>query len=295
MRLHAFELSGPLPELKNPHVLAVLKPWIDVGNAASLALFSLRSHLNAADLGKIARPGNFFDFTRYRPMLSLKEGRREVSIPNTTVAYAKSEEGHDYLFLHILEPHMLAEVYIDSILQLLQRYDVSRYILVGSMYDMVPFTRPLLVTGYSDNEGLQNQLEAADVIPSTYEGPTTIAYLITQQAQTMGIETLSLIVHLPQYLLMENDYRGKKRLMEVLCSLYDLPLADEDADKAQDQHDQVRRIAEQYIQQEPSYELILRQLEAHYDSRVKRGKEGTKLSPEVERFLQDMGRRFGQN
>ena len=66
------------------------------------------------------------------------------------------------------------------------------------MYDMVPFTRPLLVTGYSDNEGLQKQLEAADVIPSTNEGPTTIAYLITQQAQTMGIETLSLIVHLPQ-------------------------------------------------------------------------------------------------
>jgi len=192
-------------------------------------------------------------------------------------------------------PHMLAEVYIESIMQLFKRYDISRYILVGSMYDMVPFTRPLLVTGYSDNEGLQNQLEAADVIPSTYEGPTTIAYLVTQQAQAMGIETLSLIVHLPQYLLMENDYRGKKRLMEVLCSLYDLPLAGEDADRAQDQYDQVRRIAEQYIKQEPSYELILRQLEAHYDSRVRQGKEGTKLSPEVEKFLQDMGRRFGQN
>jgi len=295
MRFHTFQLNEPIPELNAPHAVAILKPWMDVGNAGTLALSSLKSYLNAAELGKIAKPGNFFDFTRYRPMLYLKEGRREVSIPNTTIAYAKSEEGHDFLFLHLLEPHMLAEMYIDSIMQLFKRFDVRRYLLVGSMYDMVPYTRPLLVTGSADSVSLQNELDAANVIPSNYEGPTTIAYLVTQEAQAMGIETLSLIVHLPQYLIMENDYQGKKRLMEVFCSLYNLPLAEEDAEKAREQHDHVSKIAEQYIKQEPSYEVILKQLEAYYDSRLRQSKEETKLSPEVEKFLQDMGRRFGQN
>ena len=32
MRLGDFEIVEPVPELKDPHVLAVLRPWIDVGN-----------------------------------------------------------------------------------------------------------------------------------------------------------------------------------------------------------------------------------------------------------------------
>jgi hypothetical protein len=159
---------------------------------------------------------------------------------------------------------------------------------------MDPYTRPLLVTGTASNLRLQKELEVAKVISSDYQGPTTIAYLISQSAPQMGIETLSLIVHLPQYLVMENDYRGKKRLMEVLSVLYDFPLADEDADKAKEQQEQVSQIAEQFIRQEPSYRLILSQLEAYYDSRVKQTEEETKLSPEVEKFLRDLGKRFRQ-
>jgi proteasome assembly chaperone (PAC2) family protein len=246
-------------------------------------------------LGEIARPGTFFDFTRYRPNLEFKEGRRQVHIPNTTITYAKMPEGHDFIFMHLLEPHMLAERYIDSVFELLKSFGVRRYCLIGAMYDMVPYTRPLLVTGSASNLRLQKELEVASVVSSDYQGPTTIAYLISQMGLEIGMETLSLIVHLPQYLMMENDYRGKKRLMEVLSVLYDLPLAEEDADKAREQQEQVSQIAEQFIQQEPSYRLILNQLEAYYDSRVGQAKEETKLSPEVEKFLRDLGRRFRQD
>jgi hypothetical protein len=83
--------------------------------------------------------------------------------------------------------------------------------------------------------------------------------------------------------------------MEVLSVLYDFPLSEEDADKAKEQQEQVSQIAEQFIQQEPSYRLILSQLEAYYDSRVGQVEEETKLSPEVEKFLRDLGRRFRQD
>lgn len=292
MRLRAFELYEPVPRLNEPHALAVLKPWIDVSNVGTLTLSSLESYLKAVPLGEIARPGNFFDFTRYRPMLDVKEGRRQVQIPNTTISYAKMEGGHDFIFLHLLEPHMLSETYVNSVFDLLKSFGVRRYCLMGAMYDMVPYTRPLLVTGSASNLRLQKELEVAHVVSSDYQGPTTITYLISQRGLEIGMETLSLIVHLPQYLMMENDYRGKKRLMEVLSILYDFPLSEEDADKAKEQQERVSQIAEQFIQQEPSYRLILNQLEAYYDSRVGQAKEESKLSPEVEKFLRDLGRRF---
>jgi hypothetical protein len=292
MRLRAFELYEPVPRLNEPHALAVLKPWIDVSNVGTLTLSRLESYLKAVPLGEIARPGNFFDFTRYRPMLDVKEGRRQVQIPNTTISYAKMEGGHDFIFLHLLEPHMLAETYVDSVFDLLKSFGVRRYCLIGAMYDMVPYTRPLLVTGSASNLRLQKELEVAHVVSSDYQGPTTITYLISQRGLEIGMETLSLIVHLPQYLMMENDYRGKKRLMEVLSILYDFPLSEEDADKAKEQQERVSQIAEQFIQQEPSYRLILNQLEAYYDSRVGQDREESKLSPEVEKFLRDLGKRF---
>ena len=73
-----------------------------------------------------------------------------------------------------------------------------------------------------------------------------------------------------------------------------LPLLKEDIEKANEQEDQVRLIAEQIIEQEPRLGNILKQMEANYDSVIKADKKETKLSPEVEKFLQDLDRRFRQ-
>jgi len=265
-----------------------------MGNAGSLTMSHLESHFGAVELAKLSRPGNFFDFTRYRPTLDLKEGRREVRIPNAVISYAKMQKGHDFLFLRLLEPHMLAEVYIASILEVFKRFGVKKYCLFGATYEMVPYTRPLLVSGTASDPMLQKKLKTANVIASHYQGPTTIALLISQQALQMGIETLSLIVHLPGYLMVENDYRGETRLLEALGSLYDFPIAQADAEKAKEQQEQVRQIAEQMIEQDPRFRLIRDQLEMHYDSRVGEKTEEMRLSPEVEKFLRDLESRFHQ-
>ena len=98
MRVGAFELYEPIPDLNEPLVFAILRPWIDVNNVGTLTLDGLEAQLGAKALAQLARPGNFFDFTRYRPMLYLEEGVRRVKIPNTTFSYAKREKGNDFLF-----------------------------------------------------------------------------------------------------------------------------------------------------------------------------------------------------
>jgi hypothetical protein len=129
---------------------------------------------------------------------------------------------------------MRAEAYVDSVIELFRNFGVKRYCLLGSMFDMVPYTRPLLVTGNASNPELQNELALVDVRHSDYQGSTSILSLIGNRATRAWHRNLQyLIVHLPNYLTMEEDYRGEKRLMEVISLLYGFSLPKEDMEKAE--------------------------------------------------------------
>ena len=293
MRLGVFDLIEPVPEINEPHAFAVVRPWIDAGSGGSLTLSCLGDMLGGNELGRLRRPGNFFDLTRYRPTVRREEHRVDIDIPNAVVSYAKQERRHDFLFLRLPEPHIMAEIYVDSVVEILKAFSAKRYCLIGSMYDMVPYTRPLLVTGAASNQALQNKLDLARVVSSNYQGPTTILYLLGQKVIQLGMETLSLVVHIPSYLSFEEDYRGVVRLMEILQSLYGFTMPEDVAVKAKEQEQHVSQLAERFMQQEPRYRIVLDQLEANYDARVGKQEE-TQLSPEVERFLKDLESRFGR-
>lgn len=291
MRLGAFEIDEPFPELTEPHALAMLRPWIDAGSTGTLTLSWLEKQVNAKRLAELVRPGSYFDFTRYRPVLYGSQEQRQMVIPNSYVTYGRQEEGRDFLFLHLLEPHTLGEIYVDSVLQLLARFGVKRYCLIGSMYDFVPHTRPLLVTGGASDEKTKYELERVGVCPSDYEGPTTICFLISQRAPEWGIESMTMIVHLPQYTQLDKDYMGVVRLKQAISSMYGIPVDEASIVEAERQHEQIN--AE--VARNPQMQGIVEQLEHSYDARIREEKEKEDfptLSPEVEEFLREMERRF---
>lgn len=283
MRIGAFEVEEPIPELNDPYLFAILRPWIDVNNVGSLVLNELETQYGAKELARLAKPGHFFDFTRYRPTLYYEEGIRRVSIPNMTLRYAKREGGNDLLFLHLLEPHALSEVYVDSVLRLLKTLKVKKYILLGSMYDAVPHTRPLIINGGAIGRETQLDLKKSEAQPSHYQGPTSITTLITQKAPEFGIETIWFIVSLPQYVILEEDYLGKVRLMEILNLLYNIPINKKDFERALEQ----RSLISQKVERTPELKNLLPQLETMYEVRIKtkEGERMPKLSSEIEEIL----------
>ena len=293
MKLGMFELVEPLPILNSPHIIAVLRPWTDAGNAGTLTISYLESFLSAKQLGKIRRPGTFFDFTRYRPMVRYNLGNREIIVPNTIVTYAKQEQGQDFVFLNMLEPNLFAEQYIKSVLQLLQLLRVQRYCLLGSMYDMVPHTRPLLVTGGAVGKNASEDLKKTGITSSAYEGPTTICSLISQDAAKLGIETINIMVRLPKYTQLEKDYTGQVRLLEVINNLYGIPIDETIVHRAEQQ---IQDIDIEVNRRRKTKEAV-KQLEAYYDaqSATKQKKEQSGLSPDVENFLKEMENRFRQD
>jgi hypothetical protein len=226
-------------------------------------------------------------------MLYLEEGVRKVNVPNTTISYAKRENENDLLFLHLLEPHALSEVYVDSVLRVLRTFGIKKYILLGSMYDAVPHTRPLIVNGGAIGRETELDLKKSGAQPSYYQGPTTITILIGQKAPQFGIETIWFIVSLPQYVHVEEDFLGKVRLMEVLNRLYRLPLDKKDFEKAGEQ----LRLTNQKVEKTPELKELLPQLETLYEVRIKRkaGDKEPKLSTEMEEILwKIIGKDFGE-
>ena len=291
MSVGAFDLKQPLPELTEPHVVAILRPWINVGRVGTLTLTRLERHFGAQELGALARPGDFYDFTRYRPRTRVVGDRREMTIPNSTISYARREERPDFLFLNLREPHALGEDFVDSVLEVLKTFDVKRYCMVGGMYDVVPHTRPLLVSGAYGGEQASEEARRVRLQESSYQGPTSITSLITQEALKLGIEHMTFVVHLPQYVQLEEDYAGASRLTSILCSLYQLPPHLADEERGQRQYGELSSA----VERNTDLKGILQHLEAQYDARqVPTEDPPPPLSPEVERFLRELDRPEGE-
>jgi predicted ATP-grasp superfamily ATP-dependent carboligase len=291
LRVGAFELVDPVPICHEPYALAILKPWIDVNNVGTMVLKEIENRFGAKALGRLAKPGNFYDFTRYRPIIHIEQGIQNMTVPNTKVHYAKRDGENDLLLVRLLEPHSRAEHYVDSVVKLLVKLNVKKYILLGSMYDAVPHTKPLLVSGYGMGEGALEDIRKAGILPITYRGPSTMANLITKKAAEAGIQAMAFIVSLPQYVALDEDFLGKVRIMELLNMLYGIPLDREDLDRAMEQ----RTIVDQRVDNSVEARMLLPQLERVYDMRVQNlGDEGG-TSPEIEEILwTPMGKDIGK-
>ena len=288
MRIGDFEFDEPLPELKDPHVLAVLRPWIDVGRVGTISLRRIERHLNATEIGRLVQPGRYYDFTRYRPRTRIRQGKRDYRIPSTTIKVAVRENGPDLVTLHLLEPHAYGEDFTDSVIEVMDRLGVKRYSLAGAMYDMVPHTRPLLVSGGSIDATNEAEYRSVRVRPSDYEGPTTVTHLVFQHAEAANIETRIFVVHLPQYFQVEEDFNGAARLTGILCQLYGLPSSLEDQERGSQQYESLQSI----VTDKSEVSKLLGRLEERYDRENSEAASGAApvapLSPQIEEFLQGL-------
>ena len=300
MKVGAFELQEPLPELRDPHVFAMIRPWVDVGSVGTLTLNRLERYLGSKELGRLNRPGEFFDFTRYRPSMRLVDNERRVRIPNSIIRYATTENGPDYLFFHLREPHANSETYTDSILEVVEKFNVKRYCRLGAMYDAVPHTRPLLVTGSLGSVSQSRPVPNLKLRGSTYQGPTTIMNLVSDGIDKMEIEAINFMVHLPQYVQLDEDYNGTARMIEVLSSVYsEIPADLAPTRRGQRQYRELNAA----VERNSDLQGLIKQMEDYYDTNEAESasaeetvspEEAVALSPEIEQFLSELGEEFGQ-
>ena len=164
------------------------------------------------------------------------------------------------------------------------------------MYDAVPHTRPLLVTGTLGDVQMNREVPNFKVRKSTYQGPTTIMNLLSESIEKSDIESINFMVHLPQYVQLEEDYAGTSRMIEVLSSVYEsIPQDLAPTERGQRQY----RDLSASLERNTELKALIQQMEAHYDAQL--DSEGAPqeetvptatLSPEIERFLSEIGERL---
>ena len=232
------------------------------------------------------RLGAFLFFHPHSPAGADRTSRYYLS--NTIVRYAAREDETDLMLLHLLEPHLFGEDYADSVVELLKYFGVKRYSLVGGMYDMVPHTRPLRVSGFGTGPNVQEENNSLGVRLSDYEGPTTILSLVPQEATKLGMETRGYVIHLPQYLQVDEDLSGTARLMEILCSLYQLPERLIQRQRGEEQYSSMQNM----VKDTSEVSSLLERLEEQYDREQREAQPPPPLPPNIEDFLRELDQGF---
>ena len=295
MKIGDFEINIPDPPLQDPHCIAILKPWINVGNVGKIVLRRLGKIYAAERIGKLSRPSKFYDFTRYRPEIRLRGDVRSVRVPNTRVSFARRSGENDLVLLELLEPHAWAEDFNDSVVELVKALGIVRYIQIGGMYDSVPHSRELSVTGsargWEPPEGFGNVRFSG----SRYQGPTSMASQISERIYgDLNLQTLSLMVHLPLYLKLDDDFAGSARILKILAELYCFSPMLPEVEMGEKQYDQVSPA----MSDNPALQEMVERFELETDqeptsmeggvARSSSGSDGISLSPEIEQFLSDV-------
>ena len=177
-------------------------------------------------------------------------------------------------------------------------FGVKRYCRVGAMYDAVPHTRPLLVTGSLGSVEQKRPVPNFKLQQSTYQGPTTIMNLLSEGIERDEIETINFMVHLPQYVQLEEDYAGTSRMIEVLSSVYEnIPPDLAPVRRGQRQYRELNST----VDRNSELKTLIQQMEQYYDSQLTAESSSTSseqsssspaLSPEIEAFLSELGDRL---
>ncbi|MEI6664551.1 MAG: PAC2 family protein [Chloroflexota bacterium] len=289
------------PELRRPLLIAAWSGWSDAGESATGAIrFMLRrwreerfAHIDA---------DAYYDFTQARPRVRLDNGERVIDWPpNDFTAHKREGDGPDLILFQGIEPHLSWHSYAEAMMEVCREFDVSGIVMLGGLLAEVSHTRPIRITGGSDDEGLRELLTLQPRRGGGYEGPTGIMTVVTNAARDAGIATGSIWANVPHYVnaspnpkatlglldRLNNGLGLNLRLhdMEVFVARFDAQVAEEIA-KNPEMGDYARRIEDQ---QDDVDEGLVEANGADNDEPDSEGElpDAADMVDELERFLRE--------
>jgi len=239
--------------------------WIDAGQAATGALRHLVRDLSAARVARID-PEQFFVFTQERPEVRMREdGGRDIHWPRSEFFACHPWEGRDGLLLFCgPEPHQRWRTYTKAFLDVAESCGVKRIVSIGALLAGAPHTRPIRVTGRSNDPTWRSVLESWGIYRRpTYEGPTGISTILLDAAERRGISNLGFMGQAPHYLQNGENPAAIQALLASVARLLHLTL---DLSKFAEAIQEFRTQCDREVARNRATREHVQQLEQQYDA-----------------------------
>lgn len=274
------------PELRRPVMLVAFEGWNDAGDAASIALGCLGRSFGAEVFATIDAE-EFYDFTETRPQVVLSdEGSRSIEWPDIELLAARvPESAHDIVLVRGIEPQLKWRTLSRGVAGVADDLGVELTVTLGALLADVAHTRPVRVSGSSDDADLASRL---GLTSSRYEGPTGIIGVIHDGLRQAGIPGATLWAAVPHYVHQVPSPKAAVALVERVAAILG---ASADTAELREAAEEYERQVSERVADDPEAAAYVATLEEEGDELWPEliDSDGgiDALAAEVERFLRD--------
>lgn len=218
-------MFGERQELDRPILIAAWSGWNDAGESATGAIRFMLRRWRAKAVAHID-PEHFYDFTQARPTVRLQDGERVLEWPQNEFSPRKREgDARDLVLLLGIEPHLSWHAYADTILEFCQAFDINTVVTLGALLAEASHSRPIRVSGSSEDAELREQFGLDAPRAPGYQGPTGIVGVLNNRLRDAGFQTASMWANVPHYVNASPNPKGALALLEQLNGTLQLDLS----------------------------------------------------------------------
>jgi proteasome assembly chaperone (PAC2) family protein len=260
--------------------IAAFAGWNDAGSAATDALAALIDQWDATPIAEMDFE-DYHDLQVTRPRFAMEDGRRQLFWPRTNVFEGTTTAGRPVLLVEGIEPSMRWEQYCQELLVTLLDRRTRSLVCLGALLADVPHTRPIPVTGSSNDKTLRTRY---DLERSEYTGPTGIVGVLDHFAsEILELPSMTLWAAVPHYVANPPSPKAVLALLAKLEEIIEEPIDTGDLPtEARAWSEGVDELA----RENSEIAEYVAQLEAAKDAADSPEASGEALAREFQRYLQ---------
>jgi hypothetical protein len=192
-------------------MVVVLDGFLDAGNAAGRAA----QHLVDASDGPVVATfdvDQFHDYRARRPVMSFVRDHYEAfDAPRLVVRQLVDTAGTPFLLLSGPEPDNRWEAFCRAVLEVVERFGVTRVVGMGAVPMAVPHTRPIAITHHANQPEL---LTGESPWRGELRVPSSAQALLEVRLGEWGHAAMGFVAHIPHYLAQMDYPRASAALLE---------------------------------------------------------------------------------
>lgn len=275
--------------LHEPVLIVSLEGWVDAGLGASTALSSILGS-SPTELLATFDGDQLLDQRARRPMARIVDGiTTSLTWPEIQLRVGTDRAGRDVLFLIGPEPDAHWGPFIDSVVEIAHRFDVSQVVGLGAFPAPTPHTRPVRLAATVPASSA-HLLDLVGLVTGELEVPAGVTSALELGFDDSGIDMITLWARVPHYVAAMPFPQASAALLEGLHTVAGLAFDVSDLASAADAS---RRQIDDLISSNAEHEAMVRALEISLDSAegnplgIDEIPTGDELAAELEQFLRD--------